>query len=86
MSIISRIFGRKPTAREEFLNGKYMTRHEDLNTHPVTVILEENRNRPMTVKDIKEATGIKDSTVRGALKRLRKAGRLIHKEPHFIIK
>lgn len=76
----------KMITRKSFLSGKGQTRYDNLKIHPVTMFLERNRSTAFTAKEIAQEINMNENTVRGALIKLQKRKKVIHKQPHFSIK
>lgn len=72
-----------PINRKDFDNGNFKTRHDDKESHPVSVLLRKNSNLAFNVKEISKRTKMKDETVRSMLKSLKEMGLVVHKQPYF---
>ncbi|HEB47325.1 MAG TPA: hypothetical protein ENI22_02545 [Candidatus Pacearchaeota archaeon] len=73
-----------PINRKDFDNGKFQTRHDNRDTHPIAVLLKKNNaSLAFTVKEIIKATKMKEDSVRSMLRNFEEAGLIVHKTPFF---
>lgn len=72
-----------PISRKTFDDGKFKTRHNDIEAHPIAVLLRKNSNLAFSVKEIIKRTGIKEDTVRSAIRNLKIEKMVVHKQPYF---
>ena len=74
-------------SREAFFRGDFAKRSPaDRTQHPVIKFLRKNHRNAFTIKQIIEAVGMKEDTVRGFLSSAKKDGLVHHDSPYFIIK
>ena len=73
-------------SREAFLRGDFAKRSPaDRTQHPVMKFLRKNHRNAFTVKQIVEAVGMKEDTVRGFVSVAKKDGLITHNSPYFIV-
>jgi len=74
-------------SREAFFRGDFAKRSPaDRTQHPVIKFLRKNHRNAFTIKQIVEAVGMKEDTVRGFVSVAKKDGLIIHNSPYFIAK
>jgi len=73
-------------SREAFFREDFAKRAPaDRTQHPVMKFLRKNHRNAFTVKQIVEAVGMKEDTVRGFLAVAKKDGLITHNSPYFIV-
>lgn len=72
-----------PIKRSVFESGKFQTRHDDRDAHPVAVLLRKNSHLAFTVKEIVKKTGMKEDSIRSMLRNLKIEGKIVHKQPYL---
>ena len=74
-------------SREAFFRGDFAKRSPaDRTQHPVIKFLRKNHRNAFTIKQIVEAVGMKEDTVRGFMAGAKKEGLVHHDSPYFMIK
>ena len=74
-------------SREAFFRGDFAKRSPtDRTQHPVIKFLRKNHRNAFNIKQIVEAVGMKEDTVRGFLSSAKKDGLVHHDSPYFMIK
>lgn len=72
-----------PISKKVFEKGDFKKRYENLDEHPVAVLLYKNQDLAFTVKEIVKRVKMKPETVRSTLRNLDDRGVLLHKTPYF---
>jgi predicted ArsR family transcriptional regulator len=75
-----------PISRKEFVSGKFQTRNDNFEGHPLTVYLGKNRDKAFTVKELAKISNLTDEGIRGHLRIMKDKGLIQHKQPYFIVK
>ena len=73
-------------SREAFFRGDFAKRSPaDRTQHPVMKFLRKNHRNAFTIKQIVEAVGMKEDTVRGFMAGAKKDRIITHNSPYFIV-
>ena len=69
----------------DFNAGKFEKKVDNSNSHPVLKFLKREK-KAHNLASIMKATGMKEEAVRGQLRKLKKKGLVVHKQPYFTFK
>jgi Mn-dependent DtxR family transcriptional regulator len=72
--------------RQEYERGNFKSREDDVEKHIVTLFLKKHKDKAFTAKELVKYIKMNKYTLRGALKKLREKGLVVHKTPYFIWK